>query len=150
MVNVETSIIINRPIEEVFAYLTDARNNPQYDTGLVEVRQTPESPVGLGSKITEVRKLLGRKIESSSEVVEYEPPTKYIRKNTAGPFPVEGLLTFEPAAEGTKVTWKFEMQPGGFFALAEPLVTRSLKRQLEAGLGDVKDLLENRAAGVAS
>jgi len=150
MVTVETSIIINRPIEEVFAYLTDARNNPQYDTGLVEVRQTPESPVGLGTKITEVRKFLGRKIESSREVVEYEPPTKCIQKNTAGPFPVEGSLTFEPTAEGTKVAWKFEMKPGGFFALAEPLVARSVKRQQEAALGDVKDLLENRAAGVAS
>src|SRR5258708_16118914 len=106
MVTVETSIIINRPIEEVFAYLTDARNNPQYDTGLVEGRQTPESPVGLGTKITAARKFLGRKIESSREGVEHEPPTKYILKNTAGPFPDEGSLALEPTADGTKVTWK--------------------------------------------
>ena len=70
MVNVETSIIINRPIEEVFAYLTDAGNNPQWDLGLVEVRQTPERPVGVGTRITEVRKFLGRKMETTSEVVE--------------------------------------------------------------------------------
>jgi len=149
MVNVETSIVIHRPIEEVFAYITDARNQPQWDAGLVEVRQTPESPVAVGTRVTEVRKFLGRKIESSREVVEYEPPTKCIFKNTTGPFPVTGSLTFEPTAQGTTVIWKMEMKPGGFFALAEPLVARSLRRQLEAGLGDVKDLLENRA-GVAS
>jgi uncharacterized protein YndB with AHSA1/START domain len=150
MITVETSIIINRSIEEVFAYLTDARNDPQWDTGLLEVRQTPESPVGLGTQITEVRKFLGRKIETTGEVVEYEPPTKYSRKITAGPFPIAGSLTFEPTAEGTKVTWKIEMQPGGYFALAEPLFARILRRQLETLLGDAKDLLENRAVGISS
>ena len=75
---------------------------------------------------------------------------KYTRKGTGGPFPVTGSLTFEPTAEGTKVIWTFEMKPGGFFALAEPLVTRSLRRQLEAGFGDVKDLLESRAVGISS
>ena len=150
MINVETSSIINRPIEEVFAFLTDARNSPQWDSGLVDIQQTPQSPVGVGTRITEVRKFLGRKMETTSEVVEYEPSTKYTRKGTGGPFPVTGSLTFEPMAEGTKVIWTFEMKPGGFFALAEPLVTRSLKRQLEAGLGDVKDMLESRVATATS
>ncbi len=150
MVNVETSNIIHRPIEEVFAYLSDVRNSPQWDSGLVEIWQTPESPVGLGTKITEVRKFLGRRIETNSEVVEYEPPAKYTRKDTSGPFPATGSLIFEPTAEGTKVTWTFQMQPGGFFALAEPLVAKSLRRNLEAALGDIKDLLEHRAAEISS
>ena len=149
MINVETSIIINRPIEEVFTFLTDARNSPQWDSGLLDIRQTPQSPVGVGTRITEVRKFLGRKMETTSEVVEYEPSTKYTRKG-GGPFPITGSLTFEPTAEGTKVIWTFEMKPGGFFALAEPLVARSLKRGLESNLGDVKDLLENRVATVTS
>ena len=150
MINVEVSIIINRPIEEVFAFLTDARNSSQWSSGLVDIRQTPQSPVGVGTRITEVRKFLGRKMETTSEVVEYEPSTKYTRKGTGGPFPITGSLIFEPTAEGTRVIWTFKMQPGGFFALAEPLVTRSLRRQLEAGLGDVKDLLESREAAVTS
>lgn len=66
------------------------------------------------------------------------------------PFPTTGSLTFEPVAEGTKSTWVFKVQPGGFFALAEPLFARSLKRQLETALGDAKDLLESQAAQVSS
>ncbi len=150
MVNVVTSLVIHRPIEEVFAYLTDARNHPQWDTGLLDIHQTPESPVGVGTRITEVRLFLGRKFEMTSEVVEYEPPTKYTRTAMGGPVPGTGTLTFEPTAEGTKLTWIFKMQPGGFFALAEPLFARSLKRQLEAALGDAKDLLENQAAQISS
>jgi len=76
MVNVETTIVIHRPIEEVFAYITDARNQPQWDSGLVEVRQTPESPVGVGTRVTEVLKFMGRKLASSRDVFECEPPKK--------------------------------------------------------------------------
>ena len=150
MVNVETSIIINRPIEEVFAYVTDIRNSSQWDSGQVDIRQTPQSPVGVGTRITEVRKFLGRKMETTSEVVEYKPSMKYTRKGTGGPFPITGWLTFEPTAEGTKLTWIFKMQPGGFFALAEPLIARSLKRGLESNLGTAKDLLENQVVGISS
>lgn len=150
MVKVETSITINRPVEDVFAYLSDRRNDLQWQSGLVDIRQTPESPVGVGTRITEVRKFLGRRIESSSEVVEYEPNTKYTRKNTGGPFPVEGSYLFEPTGVGTKVTLKFEMQEGSFFALAEPLIARSLRRSAEADYGDLKDLLENQAEGISS
>jgi uncharacterized protein YndB with AHSA1/START domain len=175
MVKVETSCIINRPVEEVFAYLTDVRNTRQWDSGLVELLQTPESAVGVGTRITEVRTFLGRKFETTSEVVEYEPHTKYIHKGQEdpfpiagsltrnyhmrindldsrleGPFPITGSLTFEPTAQGTKLTWMFEMQPGGFFALAEPLFARSLRRNIEAALGDVKDFLENQAAEISS
>jgi hypothetical protein len=42
------------------------------------------------------------------------------------------------------------MQPGGFFALAEPLFARSPRRNVEAALGDVKDLLESQTAQVLS
>lgn len=150
MVNVETSIIINRPIEEVFAFVTDIRNSSLWDSGLVDIQQTPQSPLGMGTRITEVRKFLGRKMETNSEVVEYEPPTKYTRKGTGGPFPITGSLTFEPTAEGTKLTWIFKMQPGGFFALAEPLIARSLKKALESGLGTAKGLLENQVVGISS
>jgi len=150
MIKVEKSIIIHRPIEEVFAYLSDFRNIPQWQSGVVEVQQTPESPVGRGTRGTFVRTFLGRKIEMTVEVVEYEPNTKHTFKSTSGPMPTTVSRIFEPTAEGTKVTMAIEMQAGGFFALAEPLVARSLRRGVEADFGTLKDLLESRAVGISS
>ncbi|HEY6411097.1 MAG TPA: SRPBCC family protein [Ktedonobacteraceae bacterium] len=150
MVKVETSIIIHRPIEEVFAYVSDFRNSPQWQAGIVEVRQTPESPVGRGTRVTFLRTFLGRKIEGTSEMVEYEPPTKHTFKSTSGPLPITVSRIFEPTVEGTKVTIVLEMQPGGVFALAEPLIARSLRRDVEADFGNLKDLLESRVAAATS
>jgi uncharacterized membrane protein len=144
LINVETSIIIHRPIEEVFTYVSDFRNAPQWQAGIVEVRQTPESPVGVGTQITFVRTFLGRKIEGTSEIVEYEPPTKHTFTSISGPLPFTVTRIFEPTAEGTKVSILFEMQPGGVFTLAESLIARSLRTSVDADFGKLKGLLENR------
>jgi uncharacterized membrane protein len=145
MIKVETSIIVSRPIEEVFAYVSDFKNTAQWQSGVVEVRQTSEGPVGKGTQLIFVRTFLGRKLEGASEVVEHEPPTKNTLQSTSGPLPFTVSRIFEPTPEGTKMTIVFEMQPGGVFALAEPLIARSLKRSVEADFGNLKDLLESRA-----
>jgi uncharacterized protein YndB with AHSA1/START domain len=150
MIEVEKSIIIHRPIEEVFAFVGDQRNAPQWQSGVLEVRRTTEGPLGIGTKHTFLRKFLGRKIEASNEYVEYEPNKKITFKSTSGPTPFEASYLFESTAEGTKLTSKIEMQPGGFFGLAEPLIAASLRREMEAGGGDLKDLLENRVAEISS
>ncbi|HEY7124176.1 MAG TPA: SRPBCC family protein [Ktedonobacterales bacterium] len=149
MVTIEQSTIINRPIEEVFAYVSDQRNSPQWQDGVVDVQQSPESPVGVGTKVTLVRVFLGRRLEQHAEVVAYEPPTRYAFASTSGPS-TTGTNRFEATAEGTKVTIAFEMQAGGLFSLAEPLVARNLRRSVEAALGNLKDLLESRAVEAPS
>jgi uncharacterized membrane protein len=149
MIQVETSIIISRPIEEVFAYVNDFRNSARWQNGIVEVRQTPEGPARKGTQITFVRTFLGRKLEGTSEVVECEPPAKHTFQSTSGPLPFTVSRIFESTSEGTKVTIVFEMHPGGVFALADPLIARSLRRSVEADFGNLKDLLES-GAGVAS
>jgi len=49
MIKEEKSGIIRRPIEEVFAYVSDLRHSPEWQSGLVEVRQTTEGPQGVGT-----------------------------------------------------------------------------------------------------
>jgi hypothetical protein len=44
----------------------------------------------------------------------------------------------------------FDMQTGGLFSLADPLVARTIKRSVESGLANLKDLLESQTAGVSS
>jgi len=140
--NVETSILIKRPIEEVFTYMTDPAYQSQYDEGLKDIRYTPQGRVGLGTKITEVRSFLGRKIETTMEVIDYEPNRKYARTSLK-PFPLTGSVTFTRDEKGVKVTWRWEGQPGGFFALAEPVVTANFRNSSETTLKRVKEQLES-------
>src|SRR5215472_10286928 len=149
MIHIEESIIIKRPIEDVFAFTSETKNLPLWQTDVVEARHTPEGPVQLGSKMTMVRAFMGRKMEGTSDIVEYAPPTRYAYKTTSGP-EVTGVNTCEAVAEGTRFTTMFDMQTAGLLSLADPLVARTIKRAVESGLANLKDLLETHAGGVSA
>lgn len=145
MIKIEQSVVINRPIEGVFTMLTDVDRWEQWAGELSEVKKTSEGPLGVGSTFIGVVKLLGRRMENTHEVTEYEPSRKFGFKITSGPVPGEGGFTFESVAGGTKVSLAFEAEPGGFFKVAEPVFARTAQRQWETNLATLKDLLEAQA-----
>jgi len=146
MIKMEQSVVINRPVEEVFEFLANPENGPQWQSGIQEVRKTSEGPVGAGTTFINVGQLLGRRIESTVEYSEYEPNRRVAAKSISGPLPYKFEVTFEPAAEdGTKVTTRGEAEVGGFFKLAEPIAARMLKRQFETDNANLKDLLESQS-----
>jgi uncharacterized protein YndB with AHSA1/START domain len=147
MVKVEVSVVINRPVEEVFAFVTRIENWNQWDAQLAEVKKTSEGPVGVGTTCQEVRHFMGRRMESTNEITEYEPNRKLSFKSTSGPFPVEGGYTFESVEGGTKFTVKGQAETGGFFKLTDPIVRRAVKGQLETINANLKELLEAQAEG---
>ena len=145
MIKVEVSTIINRPIEEVFAFVSDHRNDVRWQDGLLEVRVTPDGVVGLGSRVVEVRKFMGRRVESTGVITEYIPNQKSARKSVAGPADVQGYVACAAVEGGARVTQHMEMRSAGFFSVAEPLLAGGLRRSLEKNFGDLKDLLESGA-----
>src|SRR5215467_8849995 len=112
MITVTASIVVQAPIEDVFAFVTDARNNVlwQANAGLQSTQQAPEDAVGVGTRITEVWRFMGRNAESVGEVVNYEPNRSYTRRLMAGTSPIkEGTAAFAPDAEGTRWTSTFQV-----------------------------------------
>src|SRR5262249_24705810 len=150
MIHIEESITINRPIEEVFAFVSDFRTVSQWQSGVVDVRLTPEGPIGVCTWATLVHAFLGRRLEMTVEIVEYEPPPNKASKRISGRIPAIVSRTFARTAKGSSISQVIEGQAGGVFAVAEPLVARSLGRGVKAAFGDLKDLLESQTVGVSS
>ena len=138
----ELSVVIDRPIEEVFAFATEPENEPLWQSTSLETEQTSGGPVGVGTTFRNTSKFLGRRIDSTYEVTGNEPPRRRCVRVTSGPIPGSGCYLFEPAEGGTRFTQRFEAEIGGFFRLAEPLVGRAIRRQMEADMATLKDLLE--------
>jgi uncharacterized membrane protein len=138
----ETSIVIDRPLEEVFRFTTDFENQPKWQSRLLEAKKMSEGPIGVGTTWRLRAKFLGRRIEFEQECTEYAPNRIYGGKSRSGPFPIAGRQTYERVGGGTRINVTGEVQPGGFFKLAEPLVVRMLKRLTEADLANLKDLME--------
>ena len=142
MAKVEKSVVINRPVEEVFAFLSDVKNWLKWQSGMLEAEPSSEGPVGVGSTSRGVNQFLGRRLEWTSEITAYELNKKVEQRIKSGPMLIEQTVTFEPVEGGTKLTLGGEGESGGLFKLAEPLVNRQMEKEMGENLSRLKDVLE--------
>lgn len=139
---IEDSIVINRPLEEVFAYLTDVANWSRWNEAVGNVAQTPPGPMGLGTTLQGASEVMGRTMAWSGEILEYEPNKKVIQKMRVGPAEIQASWIFEPVEGGTRLTMRSEAETGGPFTIAGPLIDRLVKKQMEENLARLKAVLE--------
>ena len=145
MAEAEFSTTIDRPVEDVFAVLSNLEDTPKWSSSALEAKVTSAGPVGVGATARYVDKFLGRRIESEVEITEFEPNRKITMKSTSGPLSFRGSMALEGIGGGTRIDTTFEAESGGFFSLAEPMFMRMGKRQLEHDLANLKDLMEANA-----
>jgi uncharacterized membrane protein len=143
MVTVEKSIVIDRPAEGVFAFVSDHTNAPGWQRGLLEVRRASDGPIGVGTRHTFVRTFMGRRLEASNEFTHYEPNKLVAFDFISSWLPGHGSYVVEPeGTDRTRLTARVELRPSGLFRVAEPLMAAALTRDVEANLADLKGLLE--------
>ncbi len=143
MARAEASLVINCPIDKMFAYLSDISKGTEWQSGLLEVQQTSSGLVGVGTTLKEVRRLLGRSLETAFTITEYEPDLKLGFKSTTGQIPMSAYYNLEAEAGGTKITVTVEAELTGIFRMTEPLVVSTAKRQMAIDLARLKELLES-------
>ena len=141
MAKVETSIVVNRPVGEVFQFISVNDNALQWQPGLLETRITHDVQ-GVGKAWIDVVQFLGRRMEIPFRLTDWQPNRKLAFQSTGGPIPMQGSYAFEAAGDGTQVTFLLTGEPGGFFKLAEPVLMQILQRQWQTNLANLKDVLE--------
>jgi uncharacterized protein YndB with AHSA1/START domain len=135
--------MVARPPEDVFAYLAEPANLPEWQTSVLEARS--DGPVTRGSKLTEVRKFLGTRIESTLEVTEHDANQLFSLRVVSGPLPMEVTHRLTASGGGTQVDVLLEGEPSGFVTFAGPIVERTIRREIEFDFSTLKDVLEARA-----
>lgn len=142
MFKFEKSVFINQPIEEVFEFLTDPANDSKWREVAESREWSSDGPIRVGSTQRSVSKMLGRKIETTTEVTAWNPPQLYGSKSIDGPIPFEATQKFESQDGGTLVTFSGQAEISGFFKLAEGLVGKQLEKTIEKDLNDLKQYME--------
>ncbi|MEX0698848.1 MAG: SRPBCC family protein [Acidimicrobiia bacterium] len=122
MIRAEHVVDIERPVEEVFDYVSDQTNEPRWHTDVLEV--DPKQPVHLGSKVTWLVKFMGTN-RYVSEVTGFEPHRRIELTATEGPLKPTLTHRFEPANGGTRYTRRVEIPLEGFFRLVGPIMKAS-------------------------
>ena len=141
MPKAQRTIVIDRPVDQVFAFFTDPQNDSKWRPHVKEI--AARGPVGVGSTIHQVVEGPGgRGIPADIEVVGFEPSTRYAFQVTAGPVRPFGEFLFAPSGAGTEVGFSLEAELSGIKRLAmSKTVQKSMDGQM-AALDQAKALLE--------
>jgi uncharacterized protein YndB with AHSA1/START domain len=136
-------INISRPIEDVFAVLTDVENTGTWFPGNVEEHWTSPPPHGVGSTRHAVVTMLGRRTENDAVTTEYDPPRRAAMQGTSDNAPFLVTLTFAPDGDGTRVEVASEISLRGASRILGPLVTAMYGRSWARGLANLKRMMES-------
>jgi uncharacterized protein YndB with AHSA1/START domain len=149
MARFQRETVINRPVEEVFDFVTDARNEPRYNPRILNVEKPTPGPIGPSTHFVLVSKAMGRRMAVEYEITAYERPRRMTSRTIQGLplMDVESAETFEAVGGGTRMRWVWEVKPRGAAGrLMTPILARMLGRRLERAFTNIKRVLEGEAA----
>ena len=138
MLEFENTIRIDRPVDEVFAYLSDFENIPKWNYYVLEVRQLSESPIGVGTTYHQVRKT----DEQNFRITEFEPNHTVAVTTLPRSSPsFERRFTLYEEGNTTRIRdeWKLDT---GRSAILERLAGGRVKSAVAENLAKLKGLLE--------
>ena len=139
--NFETSVKIERPVDEVFDYVSDPRNFPDWNSAVQAVRQTSPRTDGAAT-YSMVRELPDGRAENDLEVLASRRPTEFDIRTTSGPTPFLYRYRFTDQAGTTLVELTAEVELGGLAGALGPLASRAVKRGVDSNFADLKRILE--------
>lgn len=142
MPRVEESVHIDRPVAEVFAYVTDPDNQTTIQSNMIDFQS--DGPLEKGRRTSGVTRVAGRKVDWSSEVTEFEQDRHFEIRSIDAPMDFHITWHFEAEDGGTRVRFEQEVGSlGSFFGrLADPVVTKMYARDVRGNLENLKTLLE--------
>jgi uncharacterized protein YndB with AHSA1/START domain len=126
----EATVVVDRPIDEVFAFLADGENDPKFSPRVLEIKKTTDGPPGVGTTYASTVKDAGMKTEREFRLTEFEAPTRIrwteVSKNIiTAP---EGGYDLAPEGDGTRVTIHNVLEGHGPGKLIAPLALRSARK----------------------
>lgn len=144
MIRIEKSTVVRRSSDDVFAFVADQMNAPRWQSGILEIRRLTDGPLGVGTRHTFTRTLMGRRMTGENEYLAFEPGTRVEFRTTSGPKLLASYVV-APVPGGSRLTATMDLQLEGIMSLAEPLFARALVKDVVANLARLTTVLESTA-----
>ena len=142
MPNASNEIRIDRPCDDVFAFLADPHNDPQWRSGVLDVQRV--SGDGVGARYAQgVKGPGGRRIAADIEITELTPSQTIAFQTIAGPVRPRGRYVLSAADGGTHVRFELEADTRGLKRLIAPMVQKTMNDEVSQ-LAQLKHVIEAR------
>jgi uncharacterized protein YndB with AHSA1/START domain len=144
MVRIEGEIVIKRPVEEVFDFVADERNEPRYNPQMRRAERISDGPIGVGTRFRAELVNMGRTVEMVIEFTGFDRPRRLASTTHMSSMDIHHTLTFEPVPEGTRMRWSGDLEPHRVVKLMSPIVARMGRRQEQRIWTGLKHPLEDQ------
>ncbi len=128
MIRLQETIVVPRPIDDVFAYTSHFGNIAQWDPGVAESRKATPGAVGVGTEF-DLRVRFGpRSVPMTYVVREYDPPTRVVLEGKGEFVHALDAIAFASTPDGTRIDYTADISLLGAFGRAEPWLRGALRR----------------------
>jgi len=143
---IESLVVIDAPIERVWAVLADIEGQPRWMADMKSVRLLTPPPVGVGTRGESTVRILGMSVTDPVTVTEFQPPTRFSVEHE-GAFTGSGTFELEPGADGTTtvVRWVETLRAPVFPHLGARAGFPVLSAVFQADLERLRRLVESDA-----
>ncbi|MDX1435182.1 MAG: SRPBCC family protein [Anaerolineales bacterium] len=134
--------VINRPVDTVVAYVIDLSNDKNWRTGVDETRWADGETMAIGA----VGIIRAGNATAEFKIIAYTPDESVDWEFLSGPIKGRGGYRFVPVDSGTQFTLVADVEPTGLMKLLGPLFARMGRRQNQADVEKLRDILESAPA----
>lgn len=142
MIQIANNIEINRPVAQVFDFIADVNNNPQW-MPVQGVQKTTNDAVGVGSKFKQQFFLLGTNYDLDGTITAFEPNRKIAVSYDSSVFTWRGEYLFEPTPTGTRLAANGNVSLSGPYKLMETMFAPKIRKLINDTAPNLKKILES-------
>jgi uncharacterized membrane protein len=146
---IDETVTIHAPLADVFDYLVDGENLPAWDASITECVRVGPGPIEVGVRYRGASKIMGRRVEWTTEVVDFEAGVRAVSRSVEGPLTFTVRYEFAETADGTSVRYLLTADSGlggAFGRVMEPLVEKAQTKVVRANLVRLAGHLEMQKA----
>ena len=143
MIDVTVATTVERPVDEVFAFVADMENEPRWHTDILDAERLTEGDVREGTKYrVRFRSQPMSAPEGTVEIVEFQPGRRIVSRSDMDNMKPELTHVFEEENGRTKVTRRIQIETSGFMTLMSPVMKMMVRRRNVQFLDNLKQLME--------
>jgi len=140
----QETLEVDRPLDEVFAFVGDFANTKEWDPGIADARMVTDGPIGIGTRYALDVVFNGRTLPMTYVVTEWDPPNRVVLKGEGSTLTAVDDIRFEATPTGTRIRYSADLRLKGLLKVAEPFLKGRIDETGRKAMAGMRRALETR------